>query len=117
MLTKTPEPELQATIDGRSLSYQLRHKPPGKRAVWAKKLVTGKTRVDRFTRSQAAAICGVSLPTVNQAVKCDQSRPPRLEPQAILAWWESASFAERVALIHALGPGPTWDALSAVVGD
>jgi hypothetical protein len=115
MLTKTPEPELQATIDGRSLSYQLRHKPPGKRAVWAKKLVTGKTRVDRFTRSQAAAICGVSLPTVNQAVNGKPSH--RLDPQAIVAWWESASFAERVALIHALGPGPTWDALSAVVDD
>ena len=113
MLTKTPEPELQATIDGRSLSYQLRHKPPGKRAVWAKKLVTGKTRVDRFTRSQAAAICGVSLPIVNQAVNRKPSH--RLELQAIVAWWQSANFAERVTLIHGFGTAETWDALASII--
>jgi len=111
MLSKAPTPELQ-DIDGRSLSYQLRHAPSHRRAAWAKGLVTGKTRIDRFTRTHAAAICGVSLPIVSQAVKSDHSR---LEPEAILAWWQSASFPERVALIHSFGPGPTWDALAAVI--
>ena len=103
----------QDTIDGRSLSYQLRHKPPRQRLVFAKKLVNGKTRVDRFTRTQAAAICNVSLPLVNQAVNGKQSH--RLEPEAIVAWWQSASSAERVALIRGFGAAATWDALASII--
>jgi hypothetical protein len=122
MLMKTrsiyhePRPQQDAatqdTIDGRSLSYQLRHKPPRQRVVFAKKLVNGKTRVDRFTRTQAAAICNVSLPLVNQAMN---GKSHRLEPEAILAWWHSASFAERVALIRGFGTAATWDALASII--
>jgi hypothetical protein len=45
----------------------------------------------------------------------DQSRLPRLEPQAILAWWQSASLGERVELIHSFGAAETWDALAEVI--
>jgi hypothetical protein len=114
MLPKTPEPELQATtIDGRSLSYQLRRKPPGKRAVWAKELVNGEKRIGRLTRTQASSICKVSLPLVAQAVNGKSSH--RLEPQAIVAWWRSASFVERVTLIHGFGTAETWDALASII--
>lgn len=113
MLTKTPATELQDTIDGRSLSYQLRQKPPGQRAVWAKKLVNGEKRIRRLTRTQASSICKVSLPLVNQAVNGKSSH--RLEPQAIVAWWQSASFAERVVLIHGFGTAETWDALASII--
>jgi hypothetical protein len=50
MLTKAPVTELQDTVDGRSLSYQLRRATPRQRATWAK-------RLGRFTRKQASAIC------------------------------------------------------------
>ena len=117
MLTKAPATELQDTIDGRSLAYQLRQKAPGQRAVWAKRLVTGEKRVDRLTRTQASSICKVSLPLVNQAVN---GKPPqshaRLEPQAIVDWWESASFDQRADLIYNFGPAETWDALAEVIG-
>ena len=118
MLTKTPTAETQDTVDGHNLLIRVRRLTPRQRASWARDLVTGKRQIKRLTRRQASTICKVCLPLVNDAVNGKPSQPHRrLEPQAILAWWESASFAERVALIHALGPGPTWDTLSAVVGD
>jgi hypothetical protein len=83
--------------------------------VWAKKLVNGEKRIRRLTRTQASSICKVSLPLVNQAVNGKPSH--RLELQAIVTWWQTASPAERIALIHGFGPAATWDALSAVVGD
>jgi hypothetical protein len=112
MLTKAPDPELQdvCIVDGR----RLRHLTARQRATLAAGLVTGSQRT-RLTRKQASTICRVPSPLLAQAMNGKPSN--RLEPRAILVWWQSASFAERVALIHAFGPGPTWDALSAVVDD
>src|SRR5262249_9919208 len=110
MLTKAPEPELQ-DIDGRSLSYRLRHAPLHRRTALAEGLVTGKTRIDRFTRTQAAAICGVPLPIVNKAVN-GRKKP---EPQDCVTWWREASFGDRVDFVRACGVAEVWDSLSTAV--
>src|SRR5262245_28220867 len=107
----TTEPD---TIDGRSLACRLRRADPRQRAALAKDFVIGEKRIGRLTRVQAAALCKVPLPRVSRAVN-DKPPQPHPEPKAIVAWWRSATFGERVALIQAFGPVPTWDVLSEVI--
>ena len=111
MLSKTPPAELQDTIDGRALSYRLRRATPQQRATLAKGLVSGEKPVRRFTLKQASAVCKVSLPLINQAVNGKK----KIELQDCVAWWQQASFSQRVDFVRACGVAETWDAVSTAV--
>ena len=111
---RTTEP--QETIDGRSLSYQLRYAPAPQRVAWAKQLVIGEKRIGRFTRTQAAAICGVSLPAVSEAVKNGKKKESHASAICV-TWWQQASFSDRVDFVRACGVSEVWDAISTAVAE
>ena len=81
----------------------------------AKDLVTGRRQIGKLTRRQAAAICGVSMPLVDEVVRNSVAVKPHVDTPAVSAWWRDAPFTERVDLIRAFGPADTWDALAKVV--
>jgi hypothetical protein len=124
MLTKTkpiphrPSPQQDgptATIGGHDLVILVRRLSPRQRATLAKDLATGRTQLGKLTRRQAAAICGVSLPLVDEVVRNDAVVKPHVDIPTVSTWWRDAPFAERVNLIRGFGAADTWDALAKVV--
>jgi hypothetical protein len=110
MLTKVPTNELQG-IDGHDLLIGLRRLNPRQRAVLAKDLVTGEKQLSRFTRRQASKICNVCLPLLDEAMNGKK----KLEPRHCVAWWQQASFSDRVDFVRACGVAEVWDAISTAV--
>jgi hypothetical protein len=124
MLTKTkgiyhgPSPQQDGpapTISGHDLLILVRRLSPRQRATLAKELATGRRQLSKLTRRQAAAICGVSLPLVDEAVRNNTAVKPPVDTPTVSAWWRDAPFTERVDLIRSFGAADTWDALAKVV--
>ena len=103
------------TITGHDLLIVVRRLPPRQRATLATDLVTGRRQLSKLTRKQAAAICGVSLPLVDEVVRNNAVVKPHIDTPTVSAWWRDAPFTERVDLIRSFGAADTWDALAKVV--
>jgi hypothetical protein len=93
----------------------VRRLSPRQRATMANDLVTGRRQLSKLTRKQAAAICGVSLPLVDEVVRNSAAFEPNVDTPTVSAWWRDAPFTERVNLIRSFGAADTWDALAKVV--
>jgi hypothetical protein len=115
MLHRVSPADVQATIDGHDLLILVRRLSPRHRATLARDLVTGQRQISKLTRKQAAAICGVSLPLVDEVVRNLADVKPRVDTPTVSAWWRDAPLDERVDLIRSFGAADTWDALAKVV--
>jgi hypothetical protein len=115
MLTRTTSVELQDTVDGRGLSYQLRGATPRQRAKVAKDLVTGEKQLHRPTRKQASSICKVSLPLVSAVMNGTKKPEPSRASMICVTWFQQASPEARTAFVTECGVAEVWDALATAV--
>jgi hypothetical protein len=108
-------PQDERHVSGHDLLIHVRRLSPRQRATLAKDFVTGHRQLGKLTRKQAAAICGVSLPLVNEVVHNNAAEKPHVDAPTVSAWWRNAPLTERVDLIRSFGAADTWDALAKVV--
>jgi hypothetical protein len=113
--SQSPQEEAFPTITGHDLLIVVRRLSPRQRATLARDLVTGRRQLGKLTRRQAAALCGVSLPLVDEVVRNNAAAKPHVDTPTVSAWWRDAPFDERVDLIRSFGDADTWDALEKVV--
>jgi hypothetical protein len=117
MLNKTPLTETQAmsvaTLGGHDLVIRLHKLTPRQRATLAAKMHNGEVTLRHLTRVQAALLCKVSRPLVDQAV--NNEAPRLIDASMVTEWLRSASFGERVDVVRGVGVSDVWDALSTAV--
>jgi hypothetical protein len=72
--------DFSASVSGRSLASRIPHKKAAARAVTAARIVEGKTSLVDLTAKSVAALCGVSVPYLNAAMRLSEE-----ERMAVLA--------------------------------
>jgi hypothetical protein len=92
----------------------LRGKGARVREEVAQDLVNGEAHLARLTCRQAAAIARVSYARLLYTKK-PKKNPPTIFVSTVLAWWKSASYAERVTFVRDVGVGDLWDIIEGVI--